>query len=89
MTVHTELAAIDIDCASPKAPAEFYRNVIGWKITHADHDSAYLGEGPIHVENATGKPLALGASKPDFQPGEGRWTVLADPEGHLFWIAAA
>ncbi|WP_425551018.1 VOC family protein [Actinoallomurus oryzae] len=29
------------------------------------------------------------ATKPDFQPGEGRRTVLADPEGHPFCIAAA
>jgi predicted enzyme related to lactoylglutathione lyase len=33
--------------------------------------------------------LALGATKPDFQPGEGQWTVLVDPEGHAFCIAAA
>ncbi|WP_029138762.1 VOC family protein [Nakamurella lactea] len=33
--------------------------------------------------------IALGASRPDFQPGNGDWLVLADPEGHLFCIAAA
>lgn len=32
--------------------------------------------------------LALGATKPSFQPGECQWTVLADPEGHPFCIAA-
>ncbi|WP_431896920.1 VOC family protein [Nonomuraea sp. bgisy101] len=32
--------------------------------------------------------LDLGATKPDFQPGGGDWVVLADPEGHLFCIAA-
>lgn len=30
---------------------------------------------------------ALGATKPDFQPGGGDWVVLADPEGHLFCLA--
>ncbi|TCO53576.1 VOC family protein [Actinocrispum wychmicini] len=30
--------------------------------------------------------LALGATKPDFQPGGGDWTVLADPEGHVFCL---
>ncbi|MES4906191.1 MULTISPECIES: VOC family protein [unclassified Streptomyces] len=33
--------------------------------------------------------IALGASAPDFQPGEGQWTVLADPEGHPFCLSAA
>ncbi|RKN39288.1 VOC family protein [Streptomyces hoynatensis] len=33
--------------------------------------------------------LVLGATKPDFQPGEGQWTVLIDPEGHPFCISAA
>ncbi|MFF2749890.1 VOC family protein [Kitasatospora sp. NPDC058048] len=33
--------------------------------------------------------LSAGATKPEFQPGEGEWTVLADPEGHLFCIASA
>ncbi|MFI0357468.1 VOC family protein [Actinomadura sp. 9N407] len=37
---------------------------------------------------ATKELLALGATKPDFQPGEGEWTVLTDPEGHPFCIAA-
>ena len=32
--------------------------------------------------------LALGATKPEFQPGEGRWTVLADPQGHLLCLVA-
>ncbi|MDW6060911.1 VOC family protein [Streptomyces sp. FXJ1.4098] len=39
---------------------------------------------------ATAKELiALGASKPGLQPGDGQWTVLADPEGHPFCISAA
>jgi catechol 2,3-dioxygenase-like lactoylglutathione lyase family enzyme len=28
--------------------------------------------------------LALGAGKPDFQPGGDNWVTLADPEGNLF-----
>lgn len=27
--------------------------------------------------------LALGATRPEFQPGGDEWVVLADPEGHL------
>jgi catechol 2,3-dioxygenase-like lactoylglutathione lyase family enzyme len=31
--------------------------------------------------------LAMGAAKPDFQPGGDRWTVLTDPAGHPFCLA--
>ncbi|MCC5578486.1 VOC family protein [Microtetraspora sp. AC03309] len=118
MAVNAELTAIIIDCAAPKALAEFYGNLTGWEITHSDDDFAYLGSGPIqlafqrvvgyrgpgwpdaakhaHLDfkvtdlDATTKDLlALGATLPDYQPGEGQWTVLADPEGHLFCVAAA
>ncbi|WP_433351630.1 VOC family protein [Microtetraspora malaysiensis] len=117
MAVHAELTAIIIDCAAPKALAEFYENLTGWKITHCDDDFAYLGDGPIQLAfqrvdgyQGPGWPdaakhahldfkvadlevtikelVALGATKLDFQPGEGQWTVLADPEGHLFCVAA-
>lgn len=37
------------------------------------------------VETAVKEYLALGATKPDFQPSSD-WTVLADPEGHLFCV---
>jgi hypothetical protein len=33
--------------------------------------------------------LALGATKPDFQPGADKWTVLLDPAGHPFCITAS
>ena len=29
---------------------------------------------------------ALGATKPEFQPGGADWVVLQDPEGHLFCL---
>ncbi|MFO7253197.1 MAG: VOC family protein [Actinomycetes bacterium] len=38
------------------------------------------------VPKAVADYLALGATRPDFQPGGERWTVLADPEGHLFCV---
>jgi catechol 2,3-dioxygenase-like lactoylglutathione lyase family enzyme len=37
------------------------------------------------VAKAVEEYIGLGASKPEFQPGE-YWTVLADPEGHLFCV---
>jgi hypothetical protein len=33
--------------------------------------------------------LAIGAVKPQFQPGEQTWTVLLDPAGHPFCITAS
>jgi hypothetical protein len=40
-----------------------------------------------HVAEAVARCLELGASKPDFQPGDGdRWTVLLDPAGHPFRV---
>ncbi|GGM88742.1 glyoxalase [Thermopolyspora flexuosa] len=38
------------------------------------------------VAKAVADYLALGAAKPEFQPGGDDWTVLADPEGHLFCV---
>lgn len=40
------------------------------------------------VELAVKQLLELGATKPEFQPGEDRWTVLADPQGHLLCLVA-
>ncbi|TVT58811.1 VOC family protein [Amycolatopsis rhizosphaerae] len=110
------LSTIVIDCADPSALAEFYRTATGWKITSADEDSAYLGDGgPVqlgfqrvpgyrspawpddakhfHLDFTVPDPaaaerelLALGAAKPEFQPGGAGWTVLTDPEGHPFCL---
>jgi predicted enzyme related to lactoylglutathione lyase len=38
------------------------------------------------LETAIKELLDLGATKPEFQPGDANWTVLADPEGHLFCL---
>ncbi|WP_067135760.1 VOC family protein [Microtetraspora malaysiensis] len=37
------------------------------------------------VAKAVEEYLELGATKPEFQPGDS-WVVLADPEGHLFCV---
>lgn len=49
MTNHPELTAITIDCAAPKALAQFYQELTGWQITHSDDDSASVGDGPIQL----------------------------------------
>jgi predicted enzyme related to lactoylglutathione lyase len=41
------------------------------------------------VETATKELLALGATMPDFQPGEGAYVVIADPEGRPFCLTTA
>ena len=33
--------------------------------------------------------LGLGASRPDHQPGNGRWRVLLDPAGHPFCLTSS
>ena len=38
------------------------------------------------VAKAVEEYIELGAVKQDFQPGEGGWVVMADPEGHLFCV---
>ncbi|MBP2325713.1 putative enzyme related to lactoylglutathione lyase [Kibdelosporangium banguiense] len=41
------------------------------------------------IEVAEKELLAAGATKPEFQPGGAEWTVLADPEGHVFCLIPA
>jgi predicted enzyme related to lactoylglutathione lyase len=41
------------------------------------------------VPTAVARCLRLGASKPAFQPGGDRWTVLTDPAGHPFCLCPA
>ncbi|KND26072.1 VOC family protein [Streptomyces acidiscabies] len=40
------------------------------------------------LDGTAGELLALGASRPEFQPGEGQWIVLTDPEGHPFCLTS-
>ncbi|TQS46709.1 VOC family protein [Cryptosporangium phraense] len=37
-------------------------------------------------DEAAARCVALGATKPTFQPGADRWTVLQDPAGHPFCL---
>ncbi len=53
-----------------------------------DRTHAHLDFAVPDVAAAVATLLALGARKPDFQPGEDKWTVLLDPEGHPFCLAA-
>lgn len=41
------------------------------------------------VDIAAKELLAAGATRPEFQPGGADWTVLQDPEGHVFCLVPA
>jgi predicted enzyme related to lactoylglutathione lyase len=41
------------------------------------------------LDAATQQCLDIGATRPDDQPGEGRWVVLLDPSGHPFCLTLA
>jgi catechol 2,3-dioxygenase-like lactoylglutathione lyase family enzyme len=53
-----------------------------------DRKHAHLDFAVPDVAATVATLLELGARKPDFQPGEDKWTVLLDPEGHPFCVAA-
>jgi catechol 2,3-dioxygenase-like lactoylglutathione lyase family enzyme len=41
------------------------------------------------MEGAAAEAVALGADRPEFQPGGESFVVLTDPEGHPFCLTAA
>ncbi|MDQ0758978.1 VOC family protein [Streptomyces canus] len=38
------------------------------------------------LDTGEASAVAAGATKVSFQPGDGKWRVMADPAGHLFCI---
>ncbi|WP_447006862.1 VOC family protein [Saccharothrix isguenensis] len=48
---------------------------------------AHLDFSVPDVDQAVTTLVALGARKPEFQPGKDDWTVLLDPEGHPFCLS--
>jgi len=48
---------------------------------------AHLDLKVADLDKATADLVAAGATKPEFQPGDG-WVVLVDPAGHPFCISA-
>ncbi|MFV5991657.1 VOC family protein [Streptomyces sp. NPDC056231] len=54
------------------------------------------GSPHLHLDFTTSDPdraveelLALGATRPAFQPGDGQWVVLLDPQGKPFCLIPA
>lgn len=52
-----------------------------------DTTHAHLDLAVDDLDGAVKELEALGATRPDFQPGGGDWLVFADPEGHPFCVA--
>ena len=50
---------------------------------------AHLDVGVADLATGVRKVLALGATRPDFQPGGDDWVVLIDPAGHPFCLIPA
>ncbi|MEH0845728.1 VOC family protein [Micromonospora sp. CPCC 205711] len=118
MTIHADLAMVNLDSSDPAGHAAFYHRVLGWEITHSQPeyamitspDGVSLGFGlvpgyqpPAWPDETAGKRYhldlyvddldaaakefeAAGATRPDAQPGEGRWLVLLDPVGQPFCL---
>ncbi|MEV0698427.1 VOC family protein [Saccharopolyspora sp. NPDC050389] len=87
-----ELAHSDEESASLNGPISLiFQRVEGYRGPGWPDDAkhAHLDFAVSDVERAIKELVAIGASRPEFQPGDGEWTVLADPEGHLFCIAAS
>ncbi|MGC7102705.1 VOC family protein [Amycolatopsis lurida] len=54
----------------------------------SQNKQAHLDFHVADLDQAVTQLLALGATRPEFQPGDGQWVVLADPQGHLLCLAA-
>lgn len=53
----------------------------------AQEKQAHIELGVADLDAAQTRLLALGATKPQFQPDPDRWRVLLDPAGHPFCIS--
>ncbi|MET9963081.1 VOC family protein [Streptomyces sp. NPDC006326] len=69
-------------------PGLAFVRIEGYRAPHwpDDRRPAHLDFTVADLEEAAGRILALGASKPEFQPGKDQWVVLTDPEGHPFCL---
>jgi hypothetical protein len=68
-----------------------FQRIAGYRAPDWPEDGAraHLDVHAPDPEAAVRDLLALGAARPEFQPGAGSWTVLTDPEGHPFCVMAS
>ncbi len=50
---------------------------------------AHLDFNVNELDHVVKALLAIGAGKPEFQPGAAEWVVLTDPEGHPFCLVVS
>ena len=60
----------------------------GWP-NEAGSKQFHLDLAVEDLDESAASLVSLGATKPDEQPGEGRWVVLLDPSGHPFCLTQA
>jgi predicted enzyme related to lactoylglutathione lyase len=77
--------------AGDKAPGLAFVRVDGYRAPQWPEGAKYqhLDFTVADLDAAVEALLALGASRPDTQPGKGQWVVLTDPEGHPFCLCPA
>ncbi|MEU6439341.1 VOC family protein [Streptomyces sp. NPDC047046] len=51
-----------------------------------DDKQMHLDFSVSDVDEAVERLTAIGATKPEHQPGAGKWVVLIDPAGHPFCV---
>jgi predicted enzyme related to lactoylglutathione lyase len=49
MTGFADLIWLDLECADPDALAEFYRQVLGWGVTHYQGEAAVISDGSARI----------------------------------------
>jgi predicted enzyme related to lactoylglutathione lyase len=49
MTAIADLIMVNLDSPDPRAHAEFYHQILGWKITHSDDEYAMISDGPTSL----------------------------------------
>jgi predicted enzyme related to lactoylglutathione lyase len=49
MPAPATLSMVNVDCADPRALAEFYHRVLGWEITHAQDEYAMISDGKTAI----------------------------------------
>lgn len=70
MTGFASLAMVNLDCADPRGLAEFYHQVLGWEVTHAQDEYAMI---------TSGDGTAVGFGQVDgYQPPQ--WPDAASPK---------
>ena len=49
MTGFATLSWLDVECADPNELAEFYRQVLGWEVTHYQDEAAVITDGQTRI----------------------------------------